>query len=170
MKHFSSRNCNAGLCAAPEVFAQQSCEILRVCHVQRTSKKMLRISDVSWWDQDRQAEPWSLTVPVSLPPAMLPYPSISPKRKSFIDSLCSFLTIWVQEPVNWDLLCYRWVNIQSCVFLTGYVGKLSAAGQLYMEHTASKIDALHTENDTSNKWKLHDGYPIECIKTESQVQ
>ena len=37
----------AGLCTAPEVFAQQSCEILRVCHVQRTSK-MLRISDVSW--------------------------------------------------------------------------------------------------------------------------
>ena len=56
-----------------------------------------------------------------------------------------------------------------CIF-DGYVGKLSAAGQLYMEHTASKIDALHTENDTSNKWKLHDGYPIECIKTESQVQ
>ena len=49
---FSPRNCDAGLATRGinGVFAQQSCEILRVCHVQRASKKkLLRISDVSWW-------------------------------------------------------------------------------------------------------------------------
>ena len=73
-----SRSCSAGLCAAPQVFAQQSCEILRVCHVQRTSK-MLRISDVSWLvGPGPPSWPWWPGVwqsDVSLPPvAMLPCP------------------------------------------------------------------------------------------------
>ena len=78
----------AGLCTAPEVFAQQSCGILRVCHVQRTSKKMLRISDVSWY-QDRQAdqaeqgdlESDSLTVSVCL---QLPRCHVPQKKDWFV--------------------------------------------------------------------------------------